>query len=482
MKKGNDMKKILTFITVVASLMCLFAITVSAQVDPNVEYYDKVYTAADGTELALYEKVGDTYYPLVWFKYENEAGEVKYIKVHFEDVTTKTHAYSQGRLNGIYYTYVDESGASYELNASNIALLNLRDGALKSYDSNGNVNGSTPIKTFETRGGEPGYGQMEAIYLPLSFTGTFGYCFSLSSLRVVDIDKNHTTQLTLANHVVDGSKITEFFIPGNANLTDNSHFKGCALLETIVIGKGFAQGFAGYTFSGCTNLKYICVLGDKAQAQAIIDKTANNNNGHFFSMTLISYEEFSKLEDKSGKYIIYDCSPCFAFRGVHTPSDSLNATVESYFGTITVSAPCDVDGCNECITVDTIAPIFTWKGYSACTFGEGYSVVQGYYVNQTAINDYLVYAPDFDYGVLATVNKTGEAITPKAGDDGVLSGDFVKGANDYLDIKVTGIPAGHENTPVVFCVYVTVGDKVYYLDDEKTTESIVGKSYNDILG
>jgi hypothetical protein len=155
-------------------------------------------------------------------------------------------------------------------------------------------------------------------------------------------------------------------------------------------------------------------------------------------------------------------------------------TEGGYFDTICIDEACTV--CNT-VTIDKdIAPIFTWKGYSASTFGEGYSVVQGFYVNQASIEEYIVYAPDFNYGILATVNKTGEAITPKVGDDNVLTGNFVKGANDYIDIKLTGIPVGHEETFVVFCVYVTVGEKLYYLDNEKTTENIVGVSYNSILG
>ena len=354
---------------------------------------------------------------------------------------------------------------------------------LKSYNSDGQVTGTTPIKTFEVRYGEPGYGKMEAIYLPLTFSGTFGYVFSISSLRVVDIDRNHTTALSFANHVVDGTKITEFFIPGTAKMIDNSHFKGCSKLVKLVIGEGFTQGFAGYTFSGTSSLKYICILGGKDQAEAIINATVTSNNGDFFNMELISYGDFCALEDKSGKYIIYDCSPCFAFdNDVHSYSEDVTASVQSYFSTITLNSTCTVDGCTAKGKVGEIAPIFEWKGYSACTFGEGLSVVQGYTVNQAAINEYLAYAPDFDFGVLATVNNSGSAIAPKIGDANVITGEFVKDANDYLDIKITGIPADKGDALVVFCVYVTVGEDMFYLDGDKCANTVIGASYNQIAG
>ena len=106
------MKKIIVMAAALALMICAFALTVGAAEvqDPNARYYEKVFTAADGTELALYDKVGDTYYPLVWFTYDNQAGEKCYVKVHFEDVDTTSHAYSQGRLNGVSYTYVDTDG------------------------------------------------------------------------------------------------------------------------------------------------------------------------------------------------------------------------------------------------------------------------------------------------------------------------------------------------------------------------------------
>ena len=98
-------KKLLFIIAMVSLLACLFAISVGAvETDPNADYYDKVYVDSHGKSLPLYEKVADTYYPLVWFAYENADEETVYVSVHFEDVTTLSHAANQGRLNGLSYS------------------------------------------------------------------------------------------------------------------------------------------------------------------------------------------------------------------------------------------------------------------------------------------------------------------------------------------------------------------------------------------
>jgi hypothetical protein len=67
------------------------------------------------------------------------------------------------------------------------------------------------------------------------------------------------------------------------------------------------------------------------------------------------------------------------------------------------------------------------------------------------------------------------------GDNNVLNGSFVKDANDYITIKMSGIPMGYEETHLIFCVYARTGEKLYYLDNGETKESVAGKSYNEVI-
>ena len=484
-------KKITLALLLVLMLACVFALTAGAtEVDPNAEYYDKVYTDANGDKFPIYEKVGDTYYPLVWFAYEEGEGDAavtKYVKVHFEDCTTLSHASGQGRLNGVSYTYTKENGEEKVLNASNIVVLNLRDGFL---------DGGQAIKTFERRGSDPAYSKVEAIYLPLTFSGTFGYGFSLSTLRVLDFDKNHTTPVTIQQHIIDGTKIEEFFVPGCATFSGNGQFQNCASLEKIVFGAGFNGGteMMPYTFANANNLKMVCYLGDEVSVNT-------NSNGVYHKMTKLSYREYTDLEDKSGKYIIVNCSPCLAFNGdVHTASDDKVIIGDDYFAPMQIACPCAVEGCTATMNVGTIPALFTWKGYSVSTFADkngNYSVAQWFGIDIEAVKEYSLYYTDFELGVAAAIGID----HPVSVVDGAVVYDEnavcapistnVDGAIEikysYFEIKVTGIPGAdseigdQRDTAIAFNGYVVAGGAVKYIHFGATYDKAQSASYNSLI-
>ena len=194
-------KKLFLVVLMVSLFACIFAIGVNAitQAEADEAYYDKVYVTADGTKtLPLYEKVGDTYYPLAWFAYDvlGEDGttvvETKYVKAHFEDVTCYSEVYSQGRFNGVYYEYTDENGNEMVLNSNHAVLLNLRSGVMSNtMNSNGTQKATNiTIKTFEwSKSGYPSFTKLEAVYMPLSATSVGAY--PPSSIRVLDIDRHY---------------------------------------------------------------------------------------------------------------------------------------------------------------------------------------------------------------------------------------------------------------------------------------------------
>ena len=101
-------------------------------------------------------------------------------------------------------------------------------------------------------------------------------------------------------------------------------------------------------------------------------------------------------------------------------------------------------------------------------------------VNRAAILEYRKYAPDFDFGVLAYANIGGTAVAPKPGDDRVVDVVFDNMSNDYIEVKVVGIPEEFSGTAVVFCIYATEGGKLYYLDNGTTSQTVVGVSYDSI--
>ena len=140
--------------------------------------------------------------------------------------------------------------------------------------------------------------------------------------------------------------------------------------------------------------------------------------------------------------------------------------------------------CERCEDVnkdEKVDAMFTSKGYSACTFGEGLSVAQGFAINHEAIEAYKAYKPDFDFGIIATVNNSKEAYAPDLNASDVINVKFDNSVNDYIDIKLTGIPADNADTYVVFCLFVTEGEKVYYLDGGVSGEKVTGTTYNEIF-
>ena len=213
-------------------------------------------------------------------------------------------------------------------------------------------------------------------------------------------------------------------------------------------------------------------------------------------------------EELSGRYIVHSYNSCDAYyNGKHSegvvlnscqfgcgrgcgqvellenPNHNLSLSItfgeNGYF-----SSACAVESCSVCQTKtidETIAAIFEWRGYSVSTYGETRSITQGFGINREALEAYKVYVPSFDFGIFATVNKTGGEYAPSLDDADVVVVKFDRSANDLIDVKVTGIPLDKTDALIVLCAYATEEGNVYYLDGGKTGETVTGVSYNDIV-
>lgn len=484
-------KKFILIISMLLVLVCALAISVSAETDPNANYYDKVYVDLNGREFPIYEKAGDTYYPLVWFAYdvmgtdelsgETVVVETKYVKAHFEDCDVYSAEPSQGRFNGIRYSYTDENGNEMVLDTSNAVVINMRSGKMtRAIKSNGTVAGTNiTIKTIETyKSGYPWIDRLEAIYFPLTQTAVGG--ITSSKIRVADIDRNHPISIGIGHKAFESSGITEIFIPGNATIGGNSTFQGCTKLEKVVFGSGFSADLPNYFFDRCSSLKMVCFMDGEDALDNIQVGTANN--GYYTNLIRISYEDYSALSDKSGKYLVYSASPCLAFYGdEHTASDDTRLIGNDYFAQIKIACPCAIDGCIATIQTGTIDPIFASKGYSASTFGETLSVTQGFYINQAALAEYMSYAESVEIGVVAAVNTTEGAFAPDFESPKTIVAKLDKIATSYVDVKVVGISSNDVDTVIAFCMYISVDGKVSFLDGGVTGNTVVGKSYSSII-
>ena len=210
---------------------------------------------------------------------------------------------------------------------------------------------------------------------------------------------------------------------------------------------------------------------------------ATLGNSAFLNATLVSYEEYALDPDAydAGNYLVYGYNRCNAFCEPFYNDDMERTEAivyESYLEKGVLAGLCPI--CSSPLQGEEVPALFTSMGISAKTFGDDIGLVQGYYVNRAAILEYRKYAPDFDFGVLAYANILGTECAPKPGDDKVVDVVLDNMANDYIEVKVTGIPADFLNTPIVFCIYATDGGKLYYLDNGTTSETVVGTSYESM--
>ena len=356
--------------------------------------------------------------------------------------------------------------------------------------------------------------------------GCFASCKKLTEVvlpnSVQSIGKGVFYNCTGLNKLVLGANTTVFdgelvgaYAYGDANPFLEIYMNGAfatgadSLSNTNLLGRGNDRDLGRYV---------IFFTGTKEQALSLVSKYSGdvnlkNVNIVAFDPSKTSGQDYlgmdayrSDITVNTNRVLVYGYGLCDAFYGgehaegqvlnscqfgcgrncgkvelLENPQHNLNISESlgenGYFGSICIKESCTV--CNT-VTVDKeISSLFESLGYSACTYTKGLSITQGFKVNNSAIEAYKAYAPDFTFGVLATVNSEGEAYAPSLESENVISTEFAKLTNNYVDIKVKGIPADKSDALIVLCAYIKVGGKTLYLDNGVCGETVVGISYNE---
>ena len=516
------MKKKLFLAILVATLFaCIFAISASAitQAEADKYYYDKVYVTADGQhELALYEKEGDTYYPLIWFAYDilGEDGttvvETKYVKVRFEDVDCYSDEPSQGRFNGVYYNYTDENGNSMVLDSRHAVLINLRGGIMSTATNSSGTKRMTNVvqKTLEWgKGGYPSFtSKLEAVYLPLTATTAA----APKSVRVFDIDRHHTATISIATQAFLQGNIKEIFIPASADLKGgNSQFKMCYSLETVVFGKGFNNQHLGNWFFDGAPLKRVYYMDSEEMLNTIT--VAEIGMGSFTSLERISltnYLALDKATQDAGKYLIYDVTECYLYGHdvelVNACAGQckvckeyvVNHSAKATCGVSVVYADfaqagkkittCQSEGCTY-TNEETLGALISCNGYSVDQKNQN-GIVISYRVDLDAIDEYAkLTGKTVKYGVYAAA-KTALEGNDIIAEDGAPSKGAVMAeiSTGYiaLQLKMGGI--SDKNALFTMGAYFEISDessKEYaYVEGGKKLEGekYYFVSYNSVVG
>lgn len=194
-------KKFLLATLLVLSFVFLFAISVCADdvaADPYADYYDKVYTAIDGTKLALYEKEGEVNYPLAWF-YNSETGKYEEFRVGTEVIFAVSGGTTQIGSGVDFRETADviftDATKTYKL--TDLILINLQG-----------------VKTNMFSGSWTNL-PIQAIYCNVGFTYVNGSTFNNNqTLTVFDIPKAHNAKsATICAAFQKCPRLKEIYIP-----------------------------------------------------------------------------------------------------------------------------------------------------------------------------------------------------------------------------------------------------------------------------
>ena len=162
-------------------------------------------------------------------------------------------------------------------------------------------------------------------------------------------------------------------------------------------------------------------------------------------------------------------------------------TLTSYFAPINFDDVCTRSGCGESVVTSTIAPIFTYQGYS-CTevaINGKYSMSQFFKLDDNALAQYKEKTgTTFEYGLVASVSANPLA---QENEDLIASGKTIIApsssfAHDLFGVGLNGITTEQQKATLLsFCAYVVDGGEVFYLDNGETVKTVSQKSFNDVL-
>lgn len=125
----------------------------------------------------------------------------------------------------------------------------------------------------------------------------------------------------------------------------------------------------------------------------------------------------------------------------------------------------------------TLEPVFVSRGISAPEDpSRGACVTQGIKVNREM---FALLGDDVDFGIVVDVNVEGNEYNPIS--NGATTVSLTDSEYDCFDVKVSGIPADYLSTAIVFCFYIEKNEKISYLNFASTLESVTGMSYNALM-
>lgn len=291
--------------------------------------------------------------------------------------------------------------------------------------------------------------------------------------------------------------LTVFRFPQNVATINGSQFNDTKGLKEIYINNVTTK-IHDRAFNN-TALEKIYFVGTLSELNALLDNTGTGSNAPFWAVVgedranLISYADYKKLDDKSGKYVVYNYSYCEAYNegnhnivgsnpcvGVcsvcndaiisHSNEADLSVSVEYAKGFAQIGTKitaCQNKGCTYSESVEML-PLFTCQGFSISKLSDGISL--GFLVNAQAIADYTdITGSTLIYGVFAAAQEklgVNDIFDAKGNaNENAITAEIKKTDFTAFDIKVTGFVTTEQKTALLALgAYVAVtknGETVY---------------------
>ena len=347
--------------------------------------------------------------------------------------------------------------------------------------------------------------------------GVFHDC---TSLVEVNFHPDSINTMYPAHMFTGCTALKEIQLPNSLTHLPCRFFNNCTSLETIILGANVVSinnlresstDHNSFTYN-CNNLKYVylpktlnidaethanaCHVfayggnitfyynGSYEQAVALQNQFKTNvttcgNNGKITGATIISLEEYEKLETISKCYLVYNGNTCDMF---YNSNHGESQVSYGFKGEEYTSNFYSFTGCQRCKdTVEKLVcgPLFTNKGYSK--IADGTMFTYGISISEANINTYKSKTGNnFSYGFIIgavpttptgnIIDANGEALIDKA-----LVVDFATVQfNNFTiyNVKMCDIDKSQQEMPIYCCAYIIDASKVSYIGNSVTTSAV----------
>ncbi|MBR2297118.1 MAG: leucine-rich repeat protein [Clostridia bacterium] len=375
-------------------------------------------------------------------------------------------------------------------------------------------------------GGSQTFGQSSLLFKgeTLDLTGTKLCAISgngaFNGVPIVGL-KLPSTVTSLNDWNIQGTAITSFVFPTGVTSIAGSQFNDCKSLTTIYINNTTTKIYAR-AFNN-TALEKVFFVGTEAEAIALIDASDMTNNSPLVDVigesnaNLISYANYQKLQDKSGKYFVYDYSYCEAYNeGVHTqnPEDKKDCT--GYTCTVClvklvtefsshnpvtkvvfaqgftnegakITSCANWSECEVCNASEKVDPLFTASGYSLSP--DKMAINGGYTINHEVLGTYeSVNGTNLKYGiVIANAERfDGKSFFDQDNKVNTTKALQVEIDNEYskFDCSINFGATSNSELKLIICAYVIDGDNVTFIqaDSGEAVDSslVTGGSFKSV--